>query len=195
MGPVVRRGRRSDRDVPPTAVDIDVTLPGQQQAEERAAVRRVQEERLTEGVDLRGCDAADADAARRSYRAHGMRALSADERIAPILRPGELVHAIRREATLDRRQPPSGSAAALAGDLYVTSDRVILLGRPTVILDIEKIREAGLSGDRLLLVMKDGTCAALAVEEPRLLRVQIAAARAARRRSARVATNGVPDDD
>ena len=144
------------------------------------------------GVDVTR-DEDTADAARRCYRAHGIEAVPADERIAPMLGPCERVYAVRREVRLDRRRSASAAGSALLGDLYVTSARVILVGRPTVAIDIEEIREAALSGDRLLLMMQDGTSAALDVDEPRLLRVQISAARAARRRADIGATTGVQD--
>jgi hypothetical protein len=46
---------------------------------------------------------------------------------------------------------------------------------------LEEIEEVGLSGERLLLVLRDGKGVWLEAPQPRLLRVEIAAARAAAR--------------
>jgi len=126
-------------------------------------------------------DEAAADRARASYRTRPMAALQPDEVIARLLTPGEQVVAIRRSAVLDRRQAIAGApgaASGLAGDLYLTSRQLVLVGRRSVSFDLEEIDEAMLSGDQLLLVMRDGQGASLGVAQPRLLRVQIAAARA-----------------
>ena len=84
---------------------------------------------------------------------------------------------------LDRRQPVLGSdvPCGLAGDLYVTSRRLVLVGRYTLSFDLADIEEAMLSGERLLFVLRDGQGASLDVDRPRLLRVELAAARAAAR--------------
>jgi hypothetical protein len=128
-------------------------------------------------------DEAAADEARDRYRMQPMAALEPDARIEPLLCPGERVLAVRRSALLDRRQPVLGSEApsGLAGDLYLTSRRLVLVGRHTLSIDLDEIEEAMLSGDQFLLVMRGGQGAALGVAQPRLLRVEIAAARASAR--------------
>jgi len=115
-------------------------------------------------------DEAAADLARQAYRTQPL----------PSLGPGERVVAVRRSAQLDRRQPTPGWNAppGLAGDLYLTTRRLVLVGRLTMSFDFEDIEEAGLSGERLLLVLRDGRGVSLDVEQPRLLRVQVATARA-----------------
>lgn len=125
-------------------------------------------------------DEAAADQAREAYRARAMPALEPDPRIAPLLGPDEYVLAVRRSAMLDRRQAPprSEGPAELAGDLYVTSLRLVLVGRLTLWFDLAEIEDAVLSGERLLLVMSGGRGASLDVAQPRLLRVEIATARA-----------------
>ncbi len=103
-----------------------------------------------------------------------------DDRIAPLLGPGERVLAVRHSAVLDRRLPParSGGQASLAGDLYVTSKRLVLVGPLTMVIDLDEVEDAVVSGERVLLVMGDGRGAALDVARPRQLRVEIATARA-----------------
>ena len=60
----------------------------------------------------------------------------------------------------------------------MTSRRIVLLGRLTLAIDLDDIEDAVISGERILLVMGDGQGAALGVAQPRLLRVEIATARA-----------------
>jgi hypothetical protein len=125
-------------------------------------------------------DEAAADEARERYRIQAMPALEPDARIARLLALDEHVVAVRRSAMLDRRQPVTGShvPAGVGGDLYVTSRRLVLVGRLTLSFDLLEIDDATLSGERLLLIVRDGAGLSLDVERPRLLRVEIAAARA-----------------
>ena len=126
------------------------------------------------------CDEAAARAARDRYRTQPMRVLEPDERIAPLLARDEPVVAVRRGAVFDRRQPRRGSGvpAGIAGALYLTARRLVLVGRVTLSIDLGVIEEVGLSGGRVVLVLRDGTGVLVEVPEPRLLRVEIAAARA-----------------
>jgi hypothetical protein len=128
-------------------------------------------------------DETAADEAREDYRTQPMAVLAADDRIAPLLRPDEDVLAVRRSAMLERREALASAEGpiGLAGDLYLTSRRLVFVGRRTVSFDLGEIAEAMLAGDRLLLVMRDGQGASLGVAQPRLLRVEIAAARASGR--------------
>ncbi len=125
-------------------------------------------------------DEVAADRARERYRVDEMPALEPDARIAPLLGSHECVLAVRRSAQLDRRQPiPRPDAPlGLAGDLYLTSRRLVLVGRQVLSFDLGEIEEIGVSGERLLLVMSGGAGVSLDVEQPRLLRVEIATARA-----------------
>lgn len=126
-------------------------------------------------------DEAAADAARERYRNQPMTAIRPDPRVAARLAPGEVVFATRMPAILDRREPrpDTGAPTGLAGELYVTSRRLILLGRVRLSIDLDAIDEAVMSGERLLLALRDGRGVAIAAARPRLLRVEIAAARAA----------------
>lgn len=128
-------------------------------------------------------DETAADEAREWYRTQPMALLEADDRIAPLLAPGENVLEVRRSAVLERREvtPGAEGSIGLAGDLYLTSRRLVLVGRRTVSIELREIAEAMLAGDQLLLVMRNGDGASLGVARPRLLRVEIAAARASGR--------------
>lgn len=124
-------------------------------------------------------DVAAAEA-RRCYRRRGLVPLVPDGRITPFLRPCEQLVAVRHGARVDRRHAPL-APPDLSGDLYVTSSRLVHLGRRTVSVDLDEIEEAVVSGEEtLLLVLRGGRGVRLDVERPRLLRVQIAAARTAR---------------
>ena len=96
-----------------------------------------------------------------------------------MLEPDELVVTMRHATEVDRRQPEPVRCHGLGGDLYVTTRRLIHLGRGSIAYRLEDIREAMVVGDQLRLVVCDGTGVTIAVADPRLLRVEIAAARAA----------------
>jgi hypothetical protein len=107
-------------------------------------------------------DEAAALDARKRYRDREMDSVEPDARIAELLAPGEEVLAVRRSALLDRREPPisggrRGGCPGLAGDLYVTSSRIVHVGRSVLEYDLDAIREAIVSTERLLLILGDGT--------------------------------------
>jgi hypothetical protein len=124
-------------------------------------------------------DEAAAAAARARYRSEPMTGLVPDPAVVALLMPDEQLLAIRLSATLERRQPTPGTplTRGLAGRLLVTSRRLLLVGRRIVAFDLADVSETALSGGHLLLVLRDGTGVTLDVAQPRLLRVEIAAAR------------------
>lgn len=126
-------------------------------------------------------DALAASEARERYAAEPMAPLEADPCVAAILGPDEQVLAVRHAATFDRRHAlrGSGTPLGLAGDLYVTTLRIVLIGRVVVSIRHGEVEEIGVSGERLLLVLRDGSCVSVQTPQPRLLRVEIGAARAA----------------
>jgi hypothetical protein len=97
------------------------------------------------------------------------------------LTDGEAVHAIRRSALLEQ-----GDAVLPAGgSLYLTSQRLVHVGEARREISLDAIDESAVALERLLLLdLSDGSDLAIEVDQPRLLRVQLAAARAnARRRT------------
>jgi hypothetical protein len=150
--------------------------PGDARAEDEPAVRDA-----AEILARVAADEAAANLARERYRIEPMTPIAPDLRVAAMLEPGEGVVAIRHSVVLERREPrPDPDApTGLAGELYVTSRRLMLLGRVRLSIDLAEIEEAVLSGERLLLVLRDGRGVSLEAAQPRLLRVEIAAARAA----------------
>ena len=127
-------------------------------------------------------DQVAADEARVRYRRQGVESLDPDERIGPILDPGEQLVAVRRLAVAYRAET-LGSVATppIVVDLYVTSRRLVLAGPDMIFFDLAALDEAVVSHERLLIVLRDGVGLVLEVEQPRLLRVEIATARAAQR--------------
>jgi hypothetical protein len=130
-------------------------------------------------------DQASADEARQRLREQGIVPIEPDERIGVLLAPGELLVAVRPGAGLDRRQRCRDDDAGVAGDLYLTSRRLVHLGCEPVAYDLDEIREAVVAGSRLLLVMGDNRGVVIGVGDPLHLRVEIAAARAASRDAGR----------
>ena len=90
----------------------------------------------------------------------------------------EILHAVRASALLEDRQ----SALPQGGTLYLTSQRLIHAGQSPREVRLADITETGVALERLLLVdLADGSALAIEVDQPRLLRVQLASARAAAR--------------
>lgn len=120
-------------------------------------------------------DALDAEAAREHYRNGGAAALDPDAVIAPHLWPGERLLATRTTASLelDGQADVHGLAA---GPLYITDARLLVLAHRLLDIELRAIDEIALTGERLLLSLRDGTGVTIDTPGPRLLRVQIAAA-------------------
>jgi hypothetical protein len=95
------------------------------------------------------------------------------------LTDGEVVHAIRPSAMLEE----SDAATPMGGSLYLTSRRLVHVGEASREIKLDTIEESAVALERLLLLdLTDGSDLAIEVDQPRLLRVQLAAARANRRR-------------
>jgi hypothetical protein len=127
-------------------------------------------------------DEAAALEARELYRDREISPIEPDARIAALLIPGEDVLAVRRSVLLDRREPPLGGTRCscchgLAGDLYVTSARLVLVGQTVLEYDHASISDIVVSAERLLLSLSDGSGITLDVDRPNVLRVEIGAAR------------------
>jgi len=123
-----------------------------------------------------------ASEARVRYRTCGVEPVEADEGIRGLLVSGEDVVAVRRNVALDRRLASAREPVvdSIRGDLYVTTKRLVHVGDCVLTFDLEEIEDSALAGDTVLLLLGDGVGVALRTDRPRLLRVQIAAARAAR---------------
>ena len=124
-------------------------------------------------------DHAASDRARAEYRCASMATIEPDPAIALLLCPGERLHTLRRGVMFEIREPLGAGTVNQcgAGDLYLTSRRMLVLSRPVLVVELEWIREIELAGDRLLLTLGDGSGVCLVVTGPQLLRVEISAAR------------------
>lgn len=129
----------------------------------------------------RARDEAAAEATRRRLREQGIVAIEPDERVGVMLDPGEDVVAVRRAVSLDRRAGWKDPSGGIRGDLYVTTRRLLHLGRPVVAYDLADIRDAIVSEQILMLLVAQDRGLAIRVEDPRVLRVEIAAVREASR--------------
>lgn len=139
-------------------------------------------------------DQSAADETRLRLRSEGLPTLRPDRRIRPLLATGERVVAVRQAALLERREPSPGMPATggVGGELYVTSRRLVLVGRLTLSFALDAIDDVVVSGERLLLILRDGHGVAIQVGQPRLLCVEIGAARSAAR-SALAPASASPD--
>ena len=120
-------------------------------------------------------DEREAFEARARYRTDGLPTLDPDGTIAGYIRPGETVAVVRPSSVISRHQRGDGTDD-FAGSLYLTSQRLILVGHSTFEVDLDQIDELALAGERLLITLTDGTGLSVDAARPRLLRVQIAAA-------------------
>jgi hypothetical protein len=124
-----------------------------------------------------GADEAAADAERLRLVEGELPNLNDEATEALALGSGEVLHATRRAAMLENGAMPFG------GSLYLTSERLVHIGQERHEVPLEKIAESAVALERLLLLdLTDGSDLAIEVDQPRLLRVQLAAARANARR-------------
>jgi hypothetical protein len=114
-------------------------------------------------------------------REQGVVTIEPDDAVGALLDRGECVVAVRRSVCLERRAGSVGPAAGISGDLYVTSRRLLHLGRTTVEYQLGEIREVVVANGALMLLVGADRGLMIRVPDPRLLRVQIAAAREALR--------------
>jgi hypothetical protein len=113
--------------------------------------------------------------ARALYRTDGLPAIEPDGAIAESIRPGETVISVRASSIVGRHLR-GGGTDDFAGRLYLTSDRLLILGHTSLEVELVVVDEVALAGERLLVTLNDGTGLSIDAIQPRLLRVQIAAA-------------------
>ncbi|MEO8510171.1 MAG: hypothetical protein ABI534_02915 [Chloroflexota bacterium] len=138
--------------------------------------------RVSERIAL---DEAAAEAAREGYRVHGLPRLSPEGALD--LEPDELVHAHRPAALLEHSSADSDSHREPGfGALWVTSRRLVHAGPSPTSVRLEDIDEMAVAVGRLLLArLRNGAGLAIETDQPRLLRVVLAAAIEVARQSER----------
>ena len=170
--------RRRARPYTPRMSALDASLPLSVPAGvEGAAVRDAQ------NIAARiAADEAAADEARQAYQAGGLPAIEPDAGAGAILQPGETLHAIRASALLEEAGLTDGAGQPRGGTLYLTSKRLVHVATESTQLPLPEIEEMAVALERLVLIRRrNGADIALEVDQPRLLRVQLAAAIAAQR--------------
>jgi hypothetical protein len=130
-------------------------------------------------------DEAAADAARDLFAANGVPAIEPDTGFARVARSGEKLHTIRYNAILERAPTDDTAPKLRGGTLFLTPTRLLHVGKKTTEVLLAEIDEMVVALERLVLIrLRDGSDMAVEVDQPRLLRVQIAAAIAAARANA-----------
>lgn len=117
--------------------------------------------------------------AREQYREGGLPILQPDEAITPLLVNGEQVLGWRQEAGLSRVDETTHAVVRDEGPIYVTSNRLLHLGRETTSLPLPEIAELAMADDRILVTISGSRGLMLDVAGPRQFRVLLAAARSA----------------
>ena len=159
---------------------LDASLPlSTPVGTEGAAVRDAQNI-----ADRIAADEAAADEARLAYQAGGLPAIEPDAGAGALLRPGESLHAIHASALLEVPGLGDSGVQPRGGTLYLTSERLIHTATESTELPLSEIEEMAVALERLVLIRRrNGADLALEVDQPRLLRVRLAAAIAAQRAS------------
>ena len=158
-----------------SALDASLPLPLPATGDE-AAVRDA--EKIADRIAR---DEAAATQARQAYQADGLPVIEADGAGA-FLQPGETLHAVHGSALLEDAGWADRAAHPRGGTLYLTSERLVHTGVESSELSLAAIDEMGIALERLVLIrLRDGSDMAIEVDQPRLLRVQLAAAIAAQR--------------
>jgi hypothetical protein len=144
-----------------------------------STVHRADDAALRDAQAIAARVAADeraADAERDRLGREPLSVMTAGAEIVFQLWPDEELHAERRTAIVERGQdvPPSG------GTLYLTSRRLVHVGNEAIEeIPLERISDMAVAMERLLLIeLTDGSDLVIEVDQPRLLRVQVSAARA-----------------
>ena len=145
------------------------------------------------GRDAEDEDEALAEAARVRYRTDGIARIEPDNGMRSTLGREEHLLALRDTASIVRR--PHGDSLPLSGRLAITTERLLMVdSSPTTIASLEELDDVTLVADRLLVSLTSETGFTIETSHPRLLRVQLAAARAERLDGQTVASSNMAGD-
>jgi len=131
-------------------------------------------------------DEVAADLAREQYAANGIPAIEPGTAFARVAQAGESLYAVRHNAILERAPKDSNELLLSGGTVYLTPRRLLHVSlERTTDVPLGEIDEMVVSLERLVLIrLRDGSDMAVEVDQPRLFRVQIAAAIAVGRATA-----------
>ncbi len=123
-------------------------------------------------------DDALATAARARYRQDGIVGIEPDHRDALSTRGDEQLLAVRQSASVERL---SDGARPISGRLAITTERIFMLdGQTDTLATLDELDDVTLVSDRLLVMLTSGAGFRINAPQPKLLRVELAAARANR---------------
>ena len=129
----------------------------------------------------RGDDEEDeelASATRARYLIDGIASLEPDRRTRSALRRQELLLAEREGASI-HHLAMGRRASSMSGRLAITTERLILIKRrPVTLASLEELDDVSLMAHRLQVMLTTGAGFAIRAFRPRLLRVELAEARA-----------------
>jgi hypothetical protein len=131
------------------------------------------------GLDAAAEDEAFAAAARSYYRTNGFAILEIDQVIRSALGDDERLLALRKTASIDHR--PRNGSSPWSGLLAITTERLVVVEDvPVTLAGYDEIDDVTLATDRLFVALSSGVGFSIQSCHPRLLRVQLAEARARR---------------
>lgn len=120
-----------------------------------------------------------ATSARARYRSEGIVGIEPDERMRSVLGRDEQLVAVRQSASVERLSEGRGSSTS--GLLAITTERLFILdAEPVTLASLEELDDVTVVTDRLLVMLRNGAGFTITTSQPRLLRVELAAARASR---------------
>lgn len=139
-------------------------------------------------ADAESEDEALAAAARARYRTDGIPNIEPDPSIRSALGSDEKVLAFRPGAAIERLAEPG--TTAVWGPFAVTNERLLFIdGQPITLAALEELEDVTVATDRLMVMLRSGSGFCISADQPRLLRVQLAEARARRLESQTTASS------
>ncbi len=162
----------------PPRHDPEVKRPSQRNRPGQLPVPRDVAARET-SADALAVDELAADEVRRRLRERGIVPIAPDDRIGALLVPGECLVAVRRAVSFGYRTGSRECGEGLGVDLYVTTQRLVVLGPVPVEYPLAAIQEIDVAAGTVRLVVERNRVVELGVPDPCVLRVEIAAVREA----------------
>jgi hypothetical protein len=118
-----------------------------------------------------------AAAARARFRTDGMLSIEPDDEMRSALRSDEHVLAVRQTADVERLI--DGVRSLVSGPLAITNRRLMVLdGQPVTLAGLDELDDVTVATDQLLVMLTSGVGLRIDAAHPRLLRVELAEARA-----------------
>ena len=137
-------------------------------------------------------DEALAAAARVRYRTDGLASIEPDGDMRSALDADEQLLAVRETVSIDHR--PIDGSPLTSGRLAITTKRLMVVDeRALTLASFEELDDVMVVRDRLVVTLRDGSGFTVTAVQPRLLRVQLAEARARRLDQTRASSTTAPE--